>query len=104
MKFHARDFSLDDAPRLGRPVEVNSDQIETFIEQSTLYHLGNCQHTQNMQINEVTSENEKLVKVKTKVISFILLKKLNGLFVQPNIYSFEHMVCIFLANINFLKG
>ena len=31
-KFRAGDFSLDDAPRSGRPVEVDSDQIETFIE------------------------------------------------------------------------
>ena len=29
-KFHAGDFSLDDAPRSGRPVEVDSDQIETL--------------------------------------------------------------------------
>ena len=28
-KFGARDFSLDIAPWLGRPVEVGSDQIET---------------------------------------------------------------------------
>ena len=31
-KFRAGDFSLDDAPRSGRPVEVDSDQIETVIE------------------------------------------------------------------------
>ena len=32
-KFHAGDFSLEiDAPRSGRPVEVDSDQIETLIE------------------------------------------------------------------------
>ena len=30
MKFHAGDFSLDDAPWSGRPVEVDSDQIETL--------------------------------------------------------------------------
>ena len=30
-KFCAPDFSLDDSPQLGRPVEVDSDQIETFI-------------------------------------------------------------------------
>ena len=29
-KFHAGDFLLDDAPRLGRPVEVDSNQIKTF--------------------------------------------------------------------------
>ena len=27
-KFHAGDFSLDDAPQLSRTVEVDSDQIE----------------------------------------------------------------------------
>ena len=30
MKFHAGDFSLDNAPWTGRPVEVHSDQIETL--------------------------------------------------------------------------
>ena len=29
--FCAGDCLLDDAPRLGRPVEVDSDQIETLI-------------------------------------------------------------------------
>ena len=31
-KFLAGDFSLDDAPQSGRPVEVDSHQIETLIE------------------------------------------------------------------------
>ena len=31
-KFHAGNFSLDGAPSLGRPVEVESDQTETLIE------------------------------------------------------------------------
>ena len=30
--FHAGDFSLSDAPQLGRPVEVDSNQIKTLIE------------------------------------------------------------------------
>ena len=29
-KFHAGHFLLDDAPWLGRPVEVDSDQIKTL--------------------------------------------------------------------------
>ena len=29
-KFHARDLSLDNDPRSGRPVEVDSGQIETL--------------------------------------------------------------------------
>ena len=34
LKFRARDILLDDAPWLGRPVEVDRDQIETLIENS----------------------------------------------------------------------
>ena len=29
-KFHAGDFLLDDAPQLGRPVEIDRDQIKTL--------------------------------------------------------------------------
>ena len=36
-KFCAGDFLLDDAPRSGRPVEVDSDQIETLIENNQHY-------------------------------------------------------------------
>ena len=38
-KFCAQDFGLDDAPQLGRPVEVNSDQIETLIENNQCYTM-----------------------------------------------------------------
>ena len=37
VKFRGGDFSLDDAPRSGRPVEVDSDQIETLIENNQHY-------------------------------------------------------------------
>ena len=37
VKFRAGDFSLDNAPRSGRPVEVDSDQIETLIENNQPY-------------------------------------------------------------------
>ena len=36
-KFHAVDFSLDDAAWSGRPVEVDSNQIKTLIENSQHY-------------------------------------------------------------------
>ena len=36
-KFHAGDLSPDGAPWLGRPVEVDSDQIETLIENNQHY-------------------------------------------------------------------
>ena len=32
VNFHAGDFSLDDAPWSGRPIEVDSDQIKTLTE------------------------------------------------------------------------
>ena len=37
VKFCAGDFSLDVVPRLDRPVEVDSDQIETLIENNQHY-------------------------------------------------------------------
>ena len=36
-KFNVGDFSLDNAPRSGRPVEVDSDQINTIIENNQHY-------------------------------------------------------------------
>ena len=38
-KFHAGDFSLDDAPRSRRPVEVGSDKIETLTENNQRYSM-----------------------------------------------------------------
>ena len=59
MKYHARDFSLDDAPWLGRPVEVDSNQIETLIENNQCY-TGDSQHIQNIQINKVIKLTKKI--------------------------------------------
>ena len=39
VKFHAGDFLQDDAPQSGRPVEVDSDQIETLIENNQRYTM-----------------------------------------------------------------
>ena len=39
VKFRAGDFSLDDAPQSGRPVEVDSDQIRTLIENKQHYTM-----------------------------------------------------------------
>ena len=39
VKFCARAFSLDDAPWLGRRAEVDSNQIETLIENSQHYTM-----------------------------------------------------------------
>ena len=38
-KFHSGDFSLDDTPQLGRPVEVDSNQTEMLIENNQHYTM-----------------------------------------------------------------
>ena len=42
VKFCAGDFSLDNAPRLGGPVEVDSNQIKTLIAENNQHY--NVQH------------------------------------------------------------
>ena len=63
VKSPTRDFSLDDAPQSGRPVEVDSDKIETLTknnQRSTMWEIANIlRHTQNIQINKGIDENEK---------------------------------------------
>ena len=73
-KFCAGDFSLDNAPRLGRPVEVDSDQIE------------NNQHSTAQEIADILKIS-KLIKlwVKMKNMSSILWKNPYLFFGQPNI-------------------
>ena len=39
VKFYAGDFSLDDVPHSGWPVEVDHDQIETFTKDSQHYTM-----------------------------------------------------------------
>ena len=76
-KFRAGDFPLDDVLRMGRPVEVDSDQIETLIENDQCYTMR-----ERAGILKVTKSMKLLVKMKN--VSFILWKKLNRLFGQPN--------------------
>ena len=76
-KFCAGDFSLDDAPRSGRPVEVDRDQIKTLIENSKRYTTG-----ERANILKIPKSIRLLVKMKN--LSFILRKKPNELFGQPN--------------------
>ena len=54
-KFRAGDFSLDDAPGSGRPVEVDSHQIETFIENNQRYTMWEIAHI--LKISKSSVEN-----------------------------------------------
>ena len=67
-KFLARDFSLDNAPWSGRPVEVDSDQIETLIENNQ------CSTIQEIA-NKLKISKTVMLLVKMKSVSFILWKK-----------------------------
>ena len=70
VRFRAGDFSLDVALQWVRPVEVDSHQIETLIENNQ--HSTTWKRTgilKNIQINKVLGEKEKCVfhfKEKTK--------------------------------------
>ena len=55
-----------------------------------LYHMGDSQHTQNIQINKVIGKNEKCV--------FHFMEKTYGLFGQPNNYL--HLVRLTEAKIS----
>ena len=63
-KFRAGDFSLDDAPRLGRPVEVDSDQIKTLNEYNQRYTMQEI-----INILKTARSIELLVKMKN--VSFM---------------------------------
>ena len=57
-KFHAADFSLDDAPWSGRSGEADSNQTETLIDNNQCSTMLESRHAQNIQTNKVISENE----------------------------------------------
>ena len=64
MNFCAGNFSLDDAPWLGRAVEVHSDQIETLIE--------NNQHYAMKEIADILKISQTMLLLKMKNVPFIL--------------------------------
>ena len=76
-KFRAGAFSLAEGPRSGRPVEVDSDQIKTRIE--------NNQHFTMQETADILKISQSIqLFVKMKNTSSLLCKKLNRLFGQPN--------------------
>ena len=68
---------LNDAPWSSGPVEVDSNQIKTSIE--------NNQRYTTLEIADILKISKSIkVLEKMKNVSFILQKKLNELFGQPN--------------------
>ena len=78
-KFHAGDFSLDNAPWLGRPFDVDSNQIEILIENNQCYTMQEIANILKI------SKSEKILVIMKKCVFCIMGKKHNGLFGQPNI-------------------
>ena len=78
LMFHAGDFLLNDAPGLGRPVEADSDQIETLTENNQGYTTW-----ETADILKKSKSVKVLVKMKNV---FYFMEKLNRLFGQPNIF------------------
>ena len=61
-KFCATGFSLDDAPQLGRPTEVDSDQIETLIKNNQHYNTQEIVDILKISKSILTGENENCGK------------------------------------------
>ena len=59
-KFRAGDFSLDNAPWLGRPAEVDSNQIKTLIENNQHYTMWEI-----AEILKISKSIKLLVKMKS---------------------------------------
>ena len=68
VKFRAGEFLLDDASWVGRSVQVDSDQIETLIENNHSYTMQEI-----ASILKISKSIKLLVKIKN--MSFTLQKK-----------------------------
>ena len=65
VKFCAGNFSLDDVPQSARPVEVDSIQVETFIENNQCYAMWEIAN-----ILKISKSIKLLVKMKNCVFDF----------------------------------
>ena len=75
-KFHAGDFSLDNAPWSGRSVEVDSNQIETLIESNQRYIMWEI-----ADILKISKAIKLLVKMKN--VSLFYGKSHTDVLVSP---------------------
>ena len=86
VKFCTGDFSLDDgAPQSGRPVEIDSNQMETLIENNQHYTTGEI-----VYILKISKSTKLLVKMKN--VSFILGKTKQTFW--PNQYKYIEFISI----------
>ena len=86
-KFHTGYFSLDIAPQLGRPVEINSNQMEILIENNQCYIPW-----ETADILKISKSINVLVKMKN--VSSILQRKPYRLFLANPILMLN--ICGFI--------
>ena len=77
-KFPARDFLTEDAPQLGRPVEVGSNQIMTLIKNNQCYMTRDI-----ADLLKISKSMQLLVKMKN--MSFILWKNHTDFLADPKL-------------------
>ena len=75
-------FLLDDAPQLGRPVEVHNDQTKTLTDNNQRYLMQEIANTLKM------SKSTKLLET-MKTVSFICTEKKHTDFLANPIYKFK---------------
>ena len=73
-KFCTGNFLLDYAPRLGRPVEIDNDQIETLIENNQCYTMW---------------ERANILKIPKSIKLLVKMKKI--VFYEKTIWTFWPM-------------
>ena len=76
VKFRAGDFSQDDVPRSGRPVEVDSDQIGTLIENNYCFTMWEID-----DILKISKSIKLLVKMKN--VSYFMEKTKQTFLANP---------------------
>ena len=99
VKFGAGDFSLDDAPWWGRPLEVDSEQIKTLIENNQ--HYTTWERAGILKISK-----SKALLVKMNNVSFILWKKHMDFMANPihNVLIQRHPDNIMVNNTDSVPG
>ena len=87
-KFPAADFSLDSAPQSGRPVEVDSNQTETLIENNQHYIMWEI--AQILKISKSNVENQLYQLV--MLITFMFGVHINGKYLLDCIFTHDSLL------------
>lgn len=88
IKFWAGDFSLEGAPRFSRPVDVDSDQTETLIENGQCYTMWEV--ADRLKMCKSSTENHLCQLACVKYFDAWVPHKLSGKKIIPS-WPYFHM-------------